>query len=294
MGLASAAGIALALLAGFTRNRRDHQVHGPADAARDFPIPLLGVVPLLKSGETIAEALSDPQSPLTEAHHAISLALEPITGTGENSLLLLTSSSPDEGKSTIAFKLAANLAAAGKNVLLIDGDMRRGSLHDIFGIPNDRGLADLLSKDGEHHLSDAVRYCGDLGFSVLPRGHSSANPAELLASSRFGMLLKEASVTYEAVIIDGPPVLGLADAPRLSRFADATVFVLEANRTSKDHAKIALKRLGDAGAEQIGLVISKYDPDQDIGASDYAYRYDYGGDEEEQPTLLEDHKVQVL
>ena len=68
---------------------------------------------------------------------------------------------------------------------------------------------------------------------------------------------------YDVVIIDGPPVLGLADAPRLSSVADATVFVIEANRTSKDDAKIALKRLGDAGADQIGLVISKYDPDKD-------------------------------
>jgi len=298
MALASVFGVGLALVAGFARNSMDNQVHGPADAERDFQMPLLGVVPLLKNGETFAEALGNPQSPVTEAHHAISLALDPVTQTADPSLLLLTSSCPNEGKSMIAFKLATNLAATGKKVLMIDGDMRRGSLHQIFGVPNDVGLADLLTKGSEQRLMDGVQYCGDLGLSVLTRGRSAANPAELLASSRFAELLEEASKLYEAVIIDGPPVLGLADAPRLSRIADATVFVVEANRTSKEHAKIALKRLGDAGAAQIGLVISKYDRSKDIGASDYAYRYDYGADEaemeREQLPRHSDEQAQVL
>jgi capsular exopolysaccharide synthesis family protein len=298
MALASLLGIGLALVAGFARNSRDDHVHGPADAERDFQRPLLGVIPMLKDGERIEEALEDPQSPLTEALHALSLALDPVTQTAEHSLLLLTSSCPNEGKSMIAFKLAANLAAAGKKVLTIDGDMRRGSLHQLFGLPNSVGLADMLSVGNEHPLADAIQYSEALGFSVLTRGRTSANPAELLASSRFAALLEEATMLYEAVIIDGPPVLGLADAPRLSRYADATVFVVEANRTSKEHAKIALKRLGDAGAEQIGLVLSKYDLAQDIGASDYAYRYDYKPEEPE--TAYEelpqagDQRAQVL
>ena len=174
----------------------------------------------------------------------------------------------------IAYKQAANLAAAGKKVLMIDGDMRRGSLHQVLGLSNAVGLADLLGKDNQRRLADTAQYCEDLGFSVLPRGRPSANPAELLASSRFAALLEEASGLFEAIVIDGPPVLGLADSPRLGGLADATVFVVEANRTSKQHAKIALKRLGDAGADQIGLVISKYDPAKDIGTPDYAYQYE--------------------
>jgi capsular exopolysaccharide synthesis family protein len=279
MALAGMAGIALALVAGFARNRRDNEVHGPADVEREFPMPLLGVVPLLKDGGSVVEALENPQSPLTEAHHTISLALDPVTRSSENSLLLLTSSCPDEGKTTIAIKLAANLAAAGKKVLMIDGDMRRGSVHSSLGLPNSPGLADLLSKDSGHRLADATRYCEDVGFTVLPRGCPSTNPAQLLASSRFATLIAETAGLYDAVIVDGPPVLGLADAPRLARAADATVFIVEANRTSKEHAKIALRRLSDAGAEQIGLVLNKYDPDKDIGASDYAYRYDYAVEE---------------
>ena len=293
MALASLAGLALAFAGAFANNRRDKRVHGPKDVEREFNMPLLGVVPLLKNGESIVEAFENPRSSLTEAHQGISLALDPITRSGDHSILLLTSSCPNEGKSMIASKLAANLAAAGKKVLLMDGDMRRGSIHRILGVSNDFGLADLLARGNEDPLVDAVQSCEDLGFSVLPRGRPSANPAELLASRRFAGLLDEAAELYDSVVIDGPPVLGLADAPRLSGVADATVFVVEANRTSKEHAKIALKRLGDAGAEQIGLVISKYDPAKDIGASDYAYSYDYGADDgemdgEELPLQLDD------
>ncbi|HEX7882985.1 MAG TPA: polysaccharide biosynthesis tyrosine autokinase [Afipia sp.] len=281
MALASLAGVALALVAGFVRTRMDDKVHGPTDVESDFRTPLLGVVPLLKGGESIAEAMDDPLSSVTEAHHAICLALDPVVQTPERSVLLLTSSSSNEGKSTIAVKISSSLAATGKNVLLIDGDMRRGSLHQLLGLSNHLGLADLLSKRSGEGLVDAVQYCEHHGFSVLSRGgRSSANPAELLANSSFAALLNEAAGLYDAIVLDGPPVLGLADAPRISGMADATVFVVEANRTSKADVKIALKRLGDAGADQIGLVISKYDPAKDTGAYGYAYRYDYPLDED--------------
>ena len=282
MALAGLVGAALALMAGFVRTRMDDKVHGPTDVESDFRTPLLGVVPLLKGDETISEAMNNPLSSVTEAHHAICLALDPVVQTPDRSVLLLTSSSSNEGKSTIAAKIAASLAATGKNVLLIDGDMRRGSLHRLLGLSNDLGLADLLAPGNDKSLKDAVQYAERRGFSVLSRGsRSSTSPAELLANSRFAALLDEAASLYDAIILDAPPVLGLADAPRISGMADATVFVVEANRTSKADVKIALKRLGDAGADQIGLVISKYDPTKDTGAYGYAYRYDYPLDEDQ-------------
>lgn len=295
MALASLAGVALALAAGFARNRMDDKVHGPGDVERDFRAPLLGVVPLLKNAEDMGRALDDPRSPVTEAHHAICLALDPVARTPDHAVLLLTSTSPNEGKSTTAFKLAAHFAAADKNVLVIDGDMRRGSLHIMLDLSNRSGLADILARKNNAGLSDAVQYCDRYGFSVLTRGRSSANPAELLASGRFEALLDEAVRCYDAVIIDGPPVLGLADAPRLSGLADATVFVVEANRTSKEHARTAIRRLTDAGAEQVGMVITKYDPAKDTGAYGYGYRYDYESDDEpevEEPRRA-DHDEQL-
>ena len=281
MALAGLAGFALAIGAAIGRSRLDGKVRGPGDVERDFNAPLLGVVPLAKKGENFVEALDDPRSPATEAHHAISLALDPLGRMAAHNVLLLTSSYAHQGKSMTAMKLAGNFAAAGKKVLLIDADMRRGSLHRLFGLSNRLGLADLLANGTPYRLTDAVQYCEDRGFSVVPRGRPVANPAELLASKRFADMLDEAANEYDVVVMDGPPVLGLADAPRLSGMADATLFVLEANRTSREHAKVALRRLAKAGADQIGLVISKYDAAKDVGSSDYAYSYEYAPDEED-------------
>ena len=269
MALAALAG-ALALGAGMARNRT--KVEAPADVEPDFDAELLGIVPLPTSRAAFALDSSDPLSPANEAHHAIFLALDRLTQTADSRVLLLTSSGPNEGKSMIAVKLSANFAAAGKKVLVVDTDMRRGSLQHLLGLSNRLGLADLLATDSTCELTRVAQYCPDRGFSVVPRGQSGTNPVETLASRRFAELLDEASTLYDVVIMDGPPVLGLADAPRLSAMADATVFVLRANRTLPEHARLALRKLSEAGAEQIGLVITEQDPAEDIVATDPADR----------------------
>ncbi|RST31445.1 polysaccharide biosynthesis tyrosine autokinase [Sphingomonas ginkgonis] len=296
MALAGLAGVALALGAALTRARMDDKLHGPADAERELNAPLLGVVPLLRRGETLDEALLDPRSAVTEAHHAICLALDPVARTQNHSVLLLTSTCPDEGKSTTALKLATHLVAADRRVLVIDGDMRRGSLHRLLGLPNACGFANLLSLQNETRLEQAEQFCDRYGFTVLTRGRTNANPAALLANGRLSTLLGEAAKRFDAVIIDGPPVLGLADAPRLGGTADATIFVVEANRTSSDHARIALRRLTDAGIEQVGLVLTKYDSAKDRHGG-YADGYNYGHDDlegfDEAPVRSRDDQLQL-
>ena len=281
MALAGAAGLFLALMAAFGRNKLDEQVHGPGRIEDDFGIPLLGVVPKLKKSESLQEALDSPRSHMSEAHHTICLGLDSVARTPNHPVLLLTSSCPTEGKSTTALKLSAHFAAAGKQVLLIDGDMRRGSLHRLLGKSNEVGLSDLLSRNRQRSLLGVIQSCDHYGFAFLPRGRSRANPAELLASDRFLRFLEEASAQYQIVIIDGPPVLGLADAPRLASLTDATLFVLEANRTRRQHAQIALRRLSEAGATQIGMILTKYDPSRDLADYGYAYCYDYDSDDQD-------------
>ncbi|GAA4018924.1 exopolysaccharide regulatory tyrosine autokinase VpsO [Sphingomonas swuensis] len=286
MALAGLAGIVLALGAAFARQRMDQKVHGPSDAERDLQAPLLGVVPAIGRGEDLQTALDSPRSAVTEAHHAICLALGPIAEIGDHGVILLTSTGPGEGKSTTALKLAIHSAGAGQKVLLIDGDMRRGSLHRLLGRPSAPGLANLVSRDSDEELGPLLHRCEPQGIWLLTRGRSNRNPAELLSGDRFAAILAEARVRFDVVIIDGPPVLGLADAPRLGGLADATIFLVEANHTSKDHARMALRRLAEAGATRIGLVIAKYDPAKDVGNVGYGYRYDYPSDdllEEEAP-----------
>jgi capsular exopolysaccharide synthesis family protein len=243
------------------------KVQGPQDVERDFDAPLLGVVPLPKAGEDILPASSDPGSPGAEAHHGLFVALDRLARTADQRVLLLTSSGPDEGTSPIACALSANFAAAGWKVLVIDTDLRRGSLHRTLGLSNQLGLADLLAKGSTYGLTELAQFCATRGFSVIPRGLSATKPAERLASRRFAELLDEAVNLYDMVIMDGPPVLGRADAPRLGVIADATIFVLQAKRTVREQAKLAIARLVDAGTGQIGLVIGT-DESGAAGAAD--------------------------
>ena len=273
MALAALVG-ALALGAGIARSRMNKDVDESEDIEGDFDAQLLGIVPLPKDRDDFARALSDPLWPGTEAHAAIFLALDRLARVADDRVLLLTSSGPNEGTSMVCLKLSANFAAAGKKVLVIETDMRRGSLHRMLGLSNQLGLSDLLAKDSTCELTKVAQYCTDRGFSVVPRGQSPTNPAELLASRRFAQLLDEAANLYDVVIMDGPPVLGGADAPRLSAMADATVFVLQAKRTSPEHGKLAMRRLSEAGAEQIRLVIAECESARNFGASDHADSFD--------------------
>ena len=261
-------------------------MNGPGDLERDlerdFGAPLLGVVPLPGDGEDFPLAMLDSPRSAAEAHHAIFLALDEIVRTADHRVLLLTSSSHQEGKSMIAARLSASFAGAGKKVLMIDADMRRGSLHEMLGLSNRLGLADLLAADLTDELTNVAQYCAVAGFSVVPRGEPATNPAELLASRRLADLLDEAVDLYDLVIMDGPAALGLVDAPCLSGMADATVFVVQANRTPREHAKLAIRRLSEAGAGQIGLVISTCDSAKDFGGLDHARSYNHAAGMAEQ------------
>jgi polysaccharide biosynthesis transport protein len=279
LALSGLAGLLLALGVAFGRTKFDDRVHGPNDVERDFGVPVLGVVPLLKGPGSIQQALDDPRSNMAEAHHAIGLALDSIAHVPDHPVLLLTSSLPDEGKSTSAVQLCSHFASADKRVLLVDGDMRRGTVHQLLGVANDTGLADLLDKNSpKEDPLGSVQFCERHGFDFLARGRSLASPAELLAGDRIAEVLKRLSTRYDVIIIDGPPVMGLVDAPRLGSLADATLFIMAAGRAQRAFTRIALKRLADAGADRIGVVVSKYDPANDRGGYGYAYRYDYGQD----------------
>jgi Mrp family chromosome partitioning ATPase len=160
----------------------------------------------------------------------------------------------------------------GKRVLMIDADMHDGSLHQTLGLPNGPGLAALLAPGSTDRLTNVVQHCAALGFSVVPRGEPAADSSELLASRRFADLLDESVDLYDLVIIDGPPAIGPVDAPCLSGMADVTLFVAQAHRTLREHAKLAIRRLSEAGAGQIGLVVSTSDSATGFGGLNQSRR----------------------
>jgi capsular exopolysaccharide synthesis family protein len=196
--------------------------------------------------------------------------------------LLITSSRQGEGKSTTALALAADFASIGLKVLLIDADLRRPSLHRVVGGHNDAGLSDVL---GDAALDDVVQRFENIDF--LASGRTSSNPAEVLSSGRVAEFIDRSSQTYDMIILDGPPVLGLADAPQLARVVEGTLFVVEASKSQRSHIQAALRRLRAVNALIFGIILTKFDPVAAGYGTKYGdvYLYNYG-ELEDDPRLL--------
>ena len=189
----------------------------------------------------------------------------------------LTSASPGEGKSTASLALARNFSELGRRVLLIDADMRNPSLHKKMALDNAIGLSNFLA--GAASLTDVLHYTEMVGLAVISTGPLPPNPAELLHDDNMRRLLDEGSELYDLVIIDGPPVMGLADAPILANIAEGVLLVVQAGATRKTLALNAVKRLQAARAQIVGVLINKFEPKhasygyygKDTGYGDFSY-----------------------
>lgn len=242
----------------------------PAEFQTKLGVPLLGSVPRLDKDEDAWTALGDAKAPMTEAYFSILTGLQFSTSHGMPKTLLVTSTQPGEGKSTTSLALARALARVGEKVLLIDADLRNPSLHRTLELPNEHGLSSLLVSDAA--LAPLVRATPTENLSLLTVGQIPPNPAELLSGPGMERVLNLAIAQFDHVILDGPPILGLADAPLLARSVDGTVFVLEAGRTRATQARQALDRMFAIRAVIVGAVLTKFD------TKHYGYGYGYGYD----------------
>jgi capsular exopolysaccharide synthesis family protein len=224
------------------------------------------------------QALQDPRSAFAESYRSVRTALQFATDTGVPRCLLVTSATPAEGKSTTALTLAKNFAQLGKRVLLIDADLRNPSLHRAVRVENDSGLSNYLS--GAAKATDVIRATDTPHLMFMPTGPLPPNPAELLMGAKMLSLLSIAGEKFDQVIIDGPPVMGLADAPILANLAAGTLLVIEAGETRITVARNALKRLQAARAHVVGGLLTKFSSKH--AGSSYGYGahnyYSYGAE----------------
>jgi len=179
--------------------------------------------------------------------------------------------------------LARKFTQLGLRVLVIDADLRKPSLHKHFGFDNDKGLSAYLA--GAIDGPDLFRATEEESLSVITAGEPPPNPAELLATPRFRSLLTVAVHNFDQVIIDSPPLLGLADVPVIVSAADGTLLVIEAGSTRVGVARGALKRLAGSRARVTGALLVKFDAraagygyGYGYGYADYYYHYAYGTD----------------
>jgi capsular exopolysaccharide synthesis family protein len=272
---ALAAGMLVAVATVLVREQLDDAVRAPEEVEDKLGLPLLGAIPLARA---VDAQMEQPRSPMSEAYSALSGALLGARPHGLPRTLLVTSSQPGEGKSTTSLAIAAGLARLGKQVVLVDADLRRPALHRMLTIANDRGLSEVLVRSTS--LDSALQRPGGLGFAILPAGNIPARPPERLGSPGMAAMMAALLDRFDVVVLDGPPVLGLADAPMLATGAEGTVFVVEAG-SSSGGAKAALRRLRTARSALLGAVLTKFDV-RKAGVGHRYYRanyYSYGAAE---------------
>ena len=259
------AGIGLSLVL----DQIDEKITDPMEMEKALGIAGLGVVPKFE-GDNPLEELENRRSALTEAYLTVKTNLQFATDSGVPRSLLVTSTRAGEGKSTTLYALALVLARQGRKVVIVDADMRSPSLHHLFNLENNVGLSSLLS--GNATWQQAVQDSGMTGVKAITAGPHPPNAADLLSGRALDSLLQGLQTEFDHVLIDAPPLLGLADAPLIASKVEGAVFVVEAYGVESRSAKTAVDRLRNSGARVLGAVLTKFDARK----ASYGYGYDYG------------------
>ena len=219
-------------------------------------------------------AADSPDDIAIESLRNLQTALHFGTMDAKNNCIMIAGPSPGVGKSFISANLAAVLTSNGKNVLLIDGDMRQGHLHKFVGLDKINGLSDLIGRGlpiGQVLHETPIR-----GLTVMPTGNLPPNPAELLFHKRFGESIAELIPAYDHIIIDSPPILAATDAAIIGQIAGATMMVIKSGVHPMREIEQSVTQLQRAGVNLRGLVINDVKLSHRYGAGKYAYQYSYG------------------
>ena len=273
LGLLSAIGIAYAM------RRLDDTIKTPDDIEVATGLPLLGTIVRMpgEKGRALRYRLATllyPRSPAAEGFRHIRTNVEFANGERPLRSLLIASSVPGEGKTITASNLAIAFAQAGRVVCLVDADLRRPAVHDVFGLPNDHGLASLL-RGGEATFESATHETEVTGLRVMTTGPLPPNPAELLASPRMRAIVAGLLEKVELIVVDSPPLQAVTDAAVLSSLVDGTLLVAAAGRTRRGSLVSGRDALQRVGARVLGVMLNEVS-DREGSGSSFAYFGYYG------------------
>ena len=208
------------------------------------------------------------RSSISEQYRTVRTNLQYASVDSDLQTLLITSSTPEEGKSMTTANLAVVYAQQGKKVLLIDADLRKPTVHYTFRLDNLNGLSNLLVGDG--HLNQIAEASSIDNLDIISSGPIPPNPSELLGSKMMQSLINEAKQQYDIIIFDTPPVLAVTDAQILANIVDGTVLVVRSNKTEYEAAIKAKETLEKSSAKLLGTVLN------DVEKKDGNYYYYYG------------------
>ncbi|BDG09633.1 polysaccharide biosynthesis tyrosine autokinase [Anaeromyxobacter paludicola] len=282
-GLAVVLGLVLGVVAAFVRRSLNRGVEDPdlVEAATGIgvyaSVPHSDLQSQLGRGRKAAEgsgllAVRDSTDLAIESLRSLRTSLQFALMDAPNRVIALGGPSPGIGKSFVATNLAAVLADAGERVLLIDGDMRNGRLHKVFGLERSPGLSEVIA--GSVSFDEAVHRDVGPNLDLLPQGVLPPNPSELLMSAGYRKLVERVSAQYALVLIDTPPILAVTDAAIIGRTAGVNLLVLRAGQHPLREITLTLKRYGQSGIRPAGFVFN--DVVRLAGRYGYGYGYGYG------------------
>jgi succinoglycan biosynthesis transport protein ExoP len=244
----------------------DDSIKNPEELREVWDVPQLGVIPRFKAGVGVTINNFAPTDPVFEAFRTLRSSIAYASLDTPTRLMMITSSIPSEGKSTVLSSLGVSLANEGKRVLVVDCDLRRPAQHKFWPKGHNRfGVTDVLM--GDKTIEEAVQPTEVNGLSLLSAGKVPPNPGKLVESLKLRQLLLEVTKRYDIVLVDAPPVLVVNDALLMARLVDHVLMVVESAGTPRRILSEARDRLLGGGIEPLGVVINKLD----YGLAGYGY-----------------------
>lgn len=292
IGIAFIVGLILGIVAAFVRRLLKRGVEDPNLIEKNLNIPVYATIPHSKSQKTLENkikkksAVNDYLPAILALENKEDIAIESLRSLrttlhfafleAKNNIVMITGPSPNIGKTFVSVNLAVVMADAGKKVLLIDGDMRRGLINKVFGLNRENGLSELIFDVIK--IEEAIHKIPQANIDFISTGAIPPNPSELLLHERFNAFLENISVQYDLVIIDSPPILAVTDAAIIGRLASATLMVVKAGEHPMQELEQSTRRLIQAGASLKGIVFNdlpQLASRHGYGYGKYVYQYSY-------------------
>ena len=265
MAIIFALGLGIAI--SFALEYMDDTIKKPEDIEEYLKLKHLITIPLIKKEDFPLITTSSNFPAFKETYHNLATELILLNKNDKSKSLLITSSLAQEGKTSVAVNLAITLAQAGEKILLIDADIHKGQLHQIFGLDNKKGLNSFL--EGKYSPNEMIVSSNLERLDIVTRGDVIQNPTILLQNGKIKELLNWAHNHYDHIILDSTPILAISDGLFLASFVQGIIFVVYGAKVSRERAKEAIKMLSSESAKLIGCVINK------LPFKYYRYRYYY-------------------
>ena len=281
-GLLAAMGLVVVL------DALDDTVKDPEDFRKKFNLSVLGVIAAHSSPENLPITVHEPRSPVAESFRGLRTNIMFAGVDRPVRRILVTSATPQDGKTTVASNLAAVMAQGERKTVLIDADLRRPRVHEQFGLPNRSGLSDLFVLPADAYPK-VLQRDEVAALSVISSGSVPPNPAELLTSQKMAQILDALNAEFEMVVFDTPPVLAVTDAVALSHLVDGVILVAKPGQTRMSAFRQAVEQLRAVHARILGVVLNevqassrRYGYYYNRYYSKYAHEYEEGGKKKEE------------